>query len=140
MSQSNAPRKAVRKQLSRQRRPKSFWVSKIEEFVRSNLTIKEFCFQKGLAASTFLKWRKKLKSPLLHKPALQESFVPIYVSSPEDSKPVEIPLSKDLPGEPSAFTLYLSDHLRLSIGQGFHGPTLKRIVHTLSSKEGSSCF
>jgi len=103
-------------------------LSILQEFAGSSLTVVAFCAQKNLSPSTFYQWRKRLtKSPTPNDSAPKGSFIPVTLASPEE---VLCQKSSDFP---SGFTLNFNGSLSLSICQGFHGPTLKRIVQTLSA-------
>ena len=72
----------------RQRVGSDKWIEWFGEFDRSDVTVKEFCDQKGVAQNTFYAWRRKLgQSP---RPADPAPFVPVAVEG-EDEVRIEMP-------------------------------------------------
>jgi|SaaInlStandDraft_5_1057022.scaffolds.fasta_scaffold21908_2 hypothetical protein len=100
----------------------------LQEFAGSRLTAVDFCSQKNISPSTFYQWRKRLtKSPTSNYSIPKGSFIPVTLASPEEV------LCQKSSDSPSDFMLHFNESLSLSICQGFHSPTLKRIVQTLSA-------
>ncbi len=72
----------------RQRFTAEQWAKWLEEFDRSDLSIKAFCQRLGVSENTFYQWRKKLDQPAEHSSAAP--FVPITVVADEEVK-IEMP-------------------------------------------------
>ena len=49
--------------MRRQRHSADQWATWLEEFQRGDLTITEFCQQKGVCTNSFYQWRRKLAAP-----------------------------------------------------------------------------
>ena len=112
-----------------QRIPDSAKKSLLEEFSSSSLSLLNFCREKQIAPTTFRQWHKKF-SPQKN-PNKSQRFIPVNVFSDDKAEVSGIP-----PESPIDFRLHFGDSLSLSIKPGFHVPTLKRIVKTLSSRGG----
>ena len=67
----------------RQRFTAEQWANWLEEFDRSDLSIKAFCQRLGVSENTFYQWRKKLDQPVEPSPA--GPFVPIAVVADDQS-------------------------------------------------------
>ena len=138
---------------SHKRRGQCFWRKVIKEFNESPLSLKDFCSERTLAVSTFQGWRRRLSSakaltqkPRQEKERSQSHFLPVYVTSPERA-PQEGKASlssvlgsstRSLPNS-SGLVLFLNEDLKLSIDEGFHEPTLQRLVQLFSSKGAELC-
>ena len=72
----------------RQRFTAEQWAKWLEEFDRSNLSIKAFCQRLGVSENTFYQWRKKLDQRA--EPSSAGDFVPITVVADDDVK-IEMP-------------------------------------------------
>ena len=57
------------------------WREWLEEFGRSEVTVKEFCRQKGVCQNSFYQWRKKLGHDLpVDNDVPTSAFLPVAVS------------------------------------------------------------
>ena len=72
----------------RQRFTAEQWANWLEEFDRSDLSIKAFRQRLGVSENTFYQWRKKLDQPVEPSPA--GPFVPIAVVA-DDQVKIEMP-------------------------------------------------
>lgn len=134
-------------------RPESFWRGVMVEYEASSLGAKDFCYSRGLAQSTFHKWRLRLSPPtappqkIQAKSAVNNSqFLPIYlattVTPPQQStaeKPCKLQAPTDAAAESSGLIVHVAESLSIVIAKDFHAPTLRRLVQILSSKAPSPC-
>lgn len=60
------------------------WQLILQDFEHSDLTQEQFCLQHNLAASTFCKWKKQLRSPSTSSPS---DFIEIQPKQIMPSKP-----------------------------------------------------
>ena len=75
------------------RRTTAQWQSLIEQHAQSSLSIAEFCKKKGLSASSFHRWRRKLGHQLQHS-----DFLELQPPSAAGYPSVTWRLEVDLPG------------------------------------------
>ena len=151
---------------SHKRRGKRFWLKIINEFEGNPLSLHAFCFERGLAVSTFYGWCRRLnltklppEEPQRKTVKLLPKFLPIYVKSPETvSQDLKTPkeTKEAVPSQilteekvikssdlclatSSGLSLQLNNGLKITIDKDFHGPTLQRLVHIFSSEIFSPC-
>lgn len=135
------------------RRPESFWRGVVAEYDASSLGAKDFCCSRGLALSTFHKWRLRLlptKAPpqkIQANSAVNDSqFLPIYLATMETphqqltgEKRDDFSAPVESTADPSGLIVHLAESLSISIAKDFHAPTLRRLVKILSQKASSPC-
>ena len=102
-----------------------FWMGKVEEQVRSGLTISAFCRREGISANSFFRWRRVLSErgqagASMPCSAPKGLFAPVSVVSPDDVAPIELSLS--------------SGHM-LRVRPGFDSDTLVRLLALLDSSQ-----
>lgn len=114
----------------------SYWINIIEEYTKSSLPAVAFCQEKGLAVSTFHKWRQRLRSggsmdTHNKEKKEQQPFLPVYVTPPKEPlAPKATPMLES--NHSSGVSLLLRGTLRVTLDKEFHEPTLQRLLQLLS--------
>ena len=100
-----------------------FWRSILRQWLKSGLSIRQFCRQQQLSEARFYAWRRTLQ----RRDAEAVPFVPVrVVAAVEDA---------DRTG--TGLELILAAGRRLCIGPAFDGATLRRLLAVL--EEGQPC-
>ena len=134
-------------------RSESFWRGVVVEYEASSLGVKDFCGSRGLAQSTFHKWRLRLSPPTASPQKIQaksavnnSQFLPIYLATratpPQQlaaAEPNDFRAPINTAAESSGLIVHVAENLSIVIAKDFHAPTLQRLVQILSSKAPSPC-
>lgn len=100
-----------------------FWRRLMRQWGGSGLSGRAFCEKHGLAEANFYAWRRTLAE----RDAAAVKFVPVRVTT-EPVSPAMVGTHRTGLGP---LELVLKDGRRLSIGPGFDGPTLQRLLALL---------
>ena len=96
----------------------------IEEQHESGLTIKDFCFNHGIARSTFHYWKKKLSK----KPG-RKDFIPLIVKPSGVASPKGSTCSEISSGEESLFELVYPNGTILRLKKDMDMSLLRALIH-----------
>lgn len=143
-SQTRPSSQVPKKQPSR-----PFWIKTLAEFSKSELSAQAFCRLKGLSASNFSTWRKRLREEGASVSAEPATFIPLEVTARDssfsllkDSTQNQQPtFSSDIvkTEHDSGLSLYLNESHKVRIDKNFHEPTLQRLVKLFISGVPSEC-
>ena len=133
----------------KKRPSRAFWIKRLAEFSKSELSAQEFCRLKNLSPSNFYTWRKRLREEEANAPPAPTTFIPLAVMpttpSPDPSKErsynQQVSFSPDIErgGNDSGLTLHVNKDLKISIDKKFHEPTLQRLLQLFSLGNLSPC-
>jgi transposase len=103
-----------------QRRDWQQWRKIVEGWPHSGLTQREYCDRHGISVASLGRWREILRRQdqgRTHDNDVAPQLLPVqWVREANDA---------------GALTLVLDDRLRVEVGNGFDGPTLKRLLAVL---------
>jgi hypothetical protein len=102
-----------------------------QEYQESNLNIKDFCANQGLAPSTFYYWRNKLEeTSQLHRP---DNFVPLVFDSNQqatDSRTNQLPIKTGpTTGDNAPIEFVFPNGTKMVLRDNIDMQLLKTIVH-----------
>ena len=66
----------------RPRRSQSHWQALIDEFDTTECSAKQFCHQRDIAYSSFLKWKQRLQAPAVNHKAPEATFIELGALTP----------------------------------------------------------
>ena len=94
-----------------------FWRFHVQEFIKSELSQREYCRRKNISYWSFNSWKRRID---------KES---------ETAGLIEIPACavEGLPKDSGSFEIRISDSVRISIPDDFNPEDLKRILRTLGA-------
>ena len=110
---------------------RDFWQAQIDAWRESGMTQRVYCRRHELPETQFSHWKHRLQKAH-RRPSAKTRLVPLTVIEQTSSGPGDVDgrglVDCDGRGE---LTLVLGSGLRLEIGDGFNGATLRRVLEVL---------
>ena len=115
-----------------------YWRTRVRQWRRSGLSVRDFCAEHGLSEPSFYAWRRTLAA----RDAEAVRLVPVRIvaeggASPQSADPSRGAAGRETVSAQEGLELVLGGGRVLRIGPGFDAATLRRVLPLL--EEGRPC-